>query len=141
MVLRRQPGSRLGDAGPATGDLYPQGRRADRARARRPDELIPVQRAFFEVCRRLGFPQVTDDNHPPATGVGPFPQNRRGRLRLSTATGYLLPARHRPNLTIWPHCLVNRVLVAGDRAVGVDIAGEGEPAQVRGRCRSKVRCW
>jgi len=73
--------------------------------------------------------------------VGPFPQNRRGRLRLSTATGYLLPARHRPNLTIRPHCLVNRVLVAGDRAAGVDIAGEGEPAQVRGRCRSKVRCW
>jgi choline dehydrogenase-like flavoprotein len=138
---RRQPGSRLGAAGPVTGDLYPQGRRADRARARRPDELIPVQRAFFEVCRRLGFPQVTDLNHPQATGVGPFPQDRRGRLRLSTAIGYLLPARHRPNLTIRPHCLGNRVLVAGDRAVGVDIAGEGEPAQVRGRRRPKVRCW
>ena len=47
-------------------------------------------------------------NHPAATGVGPFPQNRRGRLRQSTAIGYLLPARHRPNLTIWPHRLVNR---------------------------------
>jgi choline dehydrogenase len=65
--------------------------------------------------------------------VGPFPQNRRDRRRLSTAIAYLLPARHRPNLTIRPHCLVNRVLVDGDQAVGVDIAGEGEPEQVRGR--------
>jgi choline dehydrogenase-like flavoprotein len=99
----------------------------------RPDEPIPVQRAFLQVCRRLSFAEVTDHNHSQAAGVGPFPQSRRGRLRLSTAIGYLLPARHRPNLTIRPHCLVNRVLVAGDRAVGVDIASDGGPAQVRGR--------
>src|SRR5438105_2464256 len=80
----------------------------------RPDEPIPTQRAFFEVCRRLGFPEVADHNHPEATGVGPFPLSRRERLRLSTAIAYLLPARHRPNLTIRPHCLVNRVLFADD---------------------------
>jgi choline dehydrogenase-like flavoprotein len=99
----------------------------------RPSELIPVQRAFLEVCRRLGFPEVTDHNQPTATGVGPFPQNRRDRLRLSTAITYLLPVRHRPNLTIRSHSTVNRIRFADDRAVGVDIGAEGPPEVIRGR--------
>jgi choline dehydrogenase len=123
---------RLEDDPEGAGELHGRGGPVAICRWRL-DELIPVQRAFFEVCRRLGFPEVTDHNHPQAAGVGPFPQNRRGRLRLSTAIAYLMVARHRPNLTIRPRCLVNRVLVAGDRAIGVDIAGEGEPALVRGR--------
>ena len=44
---------------------------------RRPDELIPVQRAF-EFCRRLGFPEVTDHNHPEAADVGPVPAKSAG---------------------------------------------------------------
>jgi choline dehydrogenase-like flavoprotein len=112
----------------------------DQARARRPiaicrwrrDELIPTQRAFFDVCRRLGFPVVADHNHPEATGVGPFPQNRRGRLRLSTAVAYLLRARPRPNLTIRANCLVNRVLFEDRRAAGVVLESDGAE-EIRGR--------
>ena len=99
----------------------------------REHELIPTQQAFLEVCRRLGFPEVADHNHPDATGVGSFPQNRRDRLRISTAIAYLLPARERPNLTIRPNCLVHRVLIDDLRAVGVDVESGGERAQVYGR--------
>jgi choline dehydrogenase len=45
----------------------------------------------------------------------------------------LLPARDRPNLTIRPHCLVNRVLFTGDRAVGVEFGVADERGEVRGR--------
>ena len=99
----------------------------------REHELIPTQRAFLDVCRRLGFPEVADHNHPGATGVGSFPQNRRGCLRISTAIAYLLPARERPNLTIRPNCLVHRVLIDDLRAVGVEVESGGRRAQVYGR--------
>ena len=99
----------------------------------RPDELVPTQRAFLEVCLRLGFSEVADHNHPEASGVGSFPQSRRGRLRVSTAIAYLLPARQRLNLTIRPRCLVDRVLLADGRAIGVQIESGGGREGVRGR--------
>jgi choline dehydrogenase-like flavoprotein len=99
----------------------------------RRDELVPTQRAFFDVCRRLGFPEVADHNDPRASGVGPFPQSRRDRLRLSTAIAYLLPARQRHNLTIRPRCLVGRVLIEGQRAVGVEVESGAGPERVVGR--------
>jgi choline dehydrogenase len=123
---------RLEDDPDEAGELHGRGGPVT-IRRWRPHELIPIQHAFLEVCRRLGFPEVTDHNHPTATGVGPFPQTRRDRLRASTAIAYLLPARNRPNLTIRPHCLVNRIRLTDDRAVGVDIAADGGPELVRGR--------
>src|SRR5919197_3946031 len=81
---------RLEDDPEGCGELHGRGGPVAICRWRRGD-LIPTQRAFFEVCRRLGFPEVMDHNDPEATGVGPFPQTRRERLRLSTALAYLLP--------------------------------------------------
>ena len=91
----------------------------------RRDDLIATQLAFFDACRRLGFPE--------ATGVGPFPQNRRERLRLSTAFAYLTGARERPNLFIHSRCLVDRVLLEGNRAAGVEIADGPTRQVVHGR--------
>jgi choline dehydrogenase len=69
---------RLEDDPDGAGELHGRGG-PNTIRRWRPGELIPTQRAFFQVCRRLGFPEVTDHNHPHTTGVGPFPQNRLRR--------------------------------------------------------------
>jgi choline dehydrogenase len=123
---------RLEDDGEGSEELH--GRDGPVAISRwRHDELIATQRAFFDACRRLGFDEVADHNHPQATGVGPFPQNRSERLRVSTAIAYLLPARERHNVTIRPQCLVNRVLVEHERALGVEFDTEGEPETAYGR--------
>lgn len=86
----------------------------------------PASLAFFSACRDAGFAECPDHNSPDSTGVGPVPLNNPGRVRMSTALGYLAPARHRLNLTIRGHCTVKRILFEGDRATGVEVESGGE---------------
>ena len=102
-----------GDAGPIS------------IRRWRDDELVPTQAAFIEACLAQGFPASPDVNAPDAVGVGPMAMNKLGRLRISTAIGYLSAARHRDNLTIMADTHVARVEVEGGDAVGVETA-EGQ---------------
>ena len=99
----------------------------------RDEELTPVQRAFRQACLADGFAASDDHNLPGATGVGSWAMNRTGSLRISTAIGYLQPARGRLNLTIRAGCHVDRVLFEGDRAVGVEVESGGVTQQVYGK--------
>lgn len=85
----------------------------------RPDEWGPQQRAFYRACREAGFPDCPDHNRPNSTGVGPLAFNIANRVRVSTAVGYLNPARNRAGLTIRPHSLVHGIIFEGNRAVGL----------------------
>jgi choline dehydrogenase len=68
------------------------------------EELSPWHRAFA----RAGGAEAI-----------PHPVNAVGAVRWSAAFAYLDPARGRENLTIRGDTLVDRVLLAGDRAVGL----------------------
>lgn len=96
-------------------------------------ELATLQRAFLEACRESGYPDSSDHNVPGTTGIGSWAMNREGNLRVSTAIGYLGPARHRLNLTVRGRCHVHRVLFEGQRAVGVEVESGGELQTVRGK--------
>jgi choline dehydrogenase len=93
----------------------------------------PLNRAFFEAARAAGYGEVWDHNDPDSSGIGPWPRNRRDGIRVSTAIGYLAPARHRMNLTIRPGVNAHRVMIENGRAVGVEVEAVGTFQQVRGR--------
>jgi len=95
-------------------------------------ELAPLQAAFREACIGAGYPESPDHNIPDSTGVGSWAMNRTGSLRVSTALGYLAPARNRLNLTIRGKAHVLRILFEGGRAVGVEVEVDGLVQTVRG---------
>ena len=96
------------------------------------EEWLPIQAAFHQACVDLGFPEDPDMNHPEATGVGAFPLNNPGGIRMSTALTYLNAARHRLNLTIRPNIRVRRVLFQDRRATGAEVESDGEVFEVQG---------
>jgi len=93
----------------------------------------PLAGAFHAACRAMGFPDSPDFNDPESTGVGPWPRNLRDGIRVSTAIGYVAPARRRLNLTIRGECLANRVLIEKGHAVGVEVESGGEMQRIYGK--------
>jgi choline dehydrogenase len=89
-------------------------------------EWLPPQVAFHRACLDAGFADCPDLNAPDAAGVGPVPLNNYHGVRWGTNLGYLDPARHRLNLTVRPHCTVQRVLFQGRRATGVLVSSGAE---------------
>ncbi len=111
-----------GDAGPITIRRYPE------------QEMEPQQQAFLASAEALGYPYCADANDPDDWGAGPHPMNKLGQLRISTAIGYLAPARIRPNLEILPETLVRRVLFHGKKATGVEVqSATGEIRPIDGK--------
>ncbi|MGW8375185.1 GMC family oxidoreductase N-terminal domain-containing protein [Streptomyces sp. ODS28] len=78
-----------------------------------------VDTALSRAALAAGFGWAGDVNAPATTGVSPYPINSRAGRRVSVNDGYLEPARDLDTLTVRGDALVDRVLFAGDRAVGV----------------------
>ena len=95
-------------------------------------DLSPVDRALVASAEELNIPYVADANGSPAQqpSVGPMPRNVADGVRMNAAFTYLAPARPRPNLTIFPDTLVDRVLVEDGQATGVRTV---DGREVRGR--------
>lgn len=99
----------------------------------REESWSPVNRVFAEACAANGIPWSRDLNDADShAGVfGAMPHNRFKEVRLGTLVTYLRSARKRPNLTIRGMSLVDRVVVSGDRAIGVVWLDSGKTRQAR----------
>ncbi|MEV0388873.1 GMC family oxidoreductase [Nonomuraea sp. NPDC050643] len=84
-----------------------------------------VDSALADAALAAGHPWAPDVNAPGAAGVSPYPINSRGGRRVTVNDGYLEPARSLPGLTVRGDALVDQVVFAGDRAVGVRVIQDG----------------
>jgi choline dehydrogenase len=81
----------------------------------------PLFGAFFDSAVEAGYERTPDVNGYRQEGFGPFDRNIRNGRRWSSADAYLKPVRQRKNLTVRTGTFVNRVLLDGRRAVGVQV--------------------
>ncbi|MEM8998171.1 MAG: GMC oxidoreductase, partial [Acidobacteriota bacterium] len=81
----------------------------------------PLTRRFVEAGVELGWTANPDFNGPHQEGIGLYQVNQRRGRRWSAATGYLHPARSRPNLKLLTGARALGLETAGSRVTGVDV--------------------
>ena len=78
---------------------------------------------FMESCNKCGIPTNSDYNGRRQAGVSMIQANTEGGIRCDVATAYLVKtgALQRPNLTLWKGATATRILMEGNRAVGLEM--------------------
>ncbi len=87
--------------------------------------------AFVEAAIQAGHSYTPDFNGAQQEGVGYYDVTIRDGRRWSTATAFLKPIRQRENLTVLTGAHVERVLLQGKRADGVQALIKGRRMQLK----------
>jgi choline dehydrogenase len=98
-----------------------------------------IAAAFVEAGVQAGLARNEVFNGDEQDGVGLYQVTQREGMRASAAVAYLHPAIERPNLTVMPYMLAERVLFDGTRAVGVQASQLGQPQELRAE-REVILC-
>lgn len=91
----------------------------------------PLSQALFDAALEAGIPATGDGNGEQPEGVNWHELNIVDGARQSAADAYLEPIAGRPGLTIETGALALRVLLDGDRCVGVEYAVDGQTHRAR----------
>ena len=93
-----------------------------------PNKFGPV---FVSAGQQAGYPLNSDFNGASQEGVGMYQVTHKSGERHSAAKAYLTPALARPNLQVITEAHTTRILLEGQRAVGVEYRQGGELKQLR----------
>jgi choline dehydrogenase-like flavoprotein len=98
-----------------------------------PISPLPICEAYFQAGQELGIPFNPDFNGAQQEGLGYYQLTQFEARRSSTSVAYLNPVRERPNLTVMLQTQALRLVMEGQRVVGVELMrGSGRaPETVR----------
>ena len=98
-----------------------------------PRDPDPMCEEMITAGTKLGLRRVDDINEADDERIAhTMATIYRGR-RVSAADAFLKPAMKRPNLHVMTHTFAQRLIFAGDRAVGVVVRKNGHLSEVRAR--------
>ncbi|MES2101569.1 MAG: choline dehydrogenase [Pseudomonadota bacterium] len=95
---------------------------------RSPNRFGPV---FVEAAVQAGYPKNADFNGSAQEGVGLYQVTHKNGERHSAAKAYLTPNLGRKNLTVMTGAHTTRILMEGQRAVGVEVRVNGALQQLK----------
>lgn len=90
----------------------------------------PVNQVFLEGARELGWPMNKDFNAGEQEGVGRYHVTQKNGERCSAARAFLHPVLGRPNLTVLSETLTHKVVLDGQRAVGIEVCSGGKTFRI-----------
>jgi choline dehydrogenase/4-pyridoxate dehydrogenase len=90
----------------------------------------PLVQAGFDAAQSAGFSYTADYNGAEQEGFARLQSTIGGGRRASAATAYLRPVLHRRNLSVETKAQALRILIDGDRAIGVEFLQGGEKKTV-----------
>jgi choline dehydrogenase len=90
----------------------------------------PLSQTMIDAAAAAGFRRNDDFNGAHQEGFGFYQVTQRNGARCSAASAFLAPVRARANLRVMTGSLVERVLLDGQRACGVQLRGRGKPVHV-----------
>ena len=91
-----------------------------------PLDFHPLYIKFMLASSFAGLQLNEDFNGATQEGVGAYQYTTKNGLRMSAARAFLRPAMKRKNVRVVTHAQVTRILLEGNRAIGVEYISKGQ---------------